>query len=148
MRKGSVEDRSARLGVKKERTKACASGGGCEDGPQRGRPTVETPKKGVPGRLENWLRRDREAMRRWCWGHMRSSDGRPVIDPDAARELIECWTIWQVKDEGNLAPEEVRLLLDLLGSWMTSGDSKAKWQRRLRRRREALKGRGEVDSNQ
>jgi hypothetical protein len=41
--------------------------------------------------------------------------GQPVIDPDAARELIDMLDALHEKTKGNLAPEEDNLLLDLLG---------------------------------
>ncbi len=41
--------------------------------------------------------------------------GQPVIDPDAARELIDMLDALHEKTKGNLAPEEESLLLDLLG---------------------------------
>ena len=41
--------------------------------------------------------------------------GEPVIDPDAARELIDMLDALHEKTKGNLAPEEDNLLLDLLG---------------------------------
>jgi hypothetical protein len=41
--------------------------------------------------------------------------GQPVIDPDAARELIDMLDALHEKTKGNLAPEEDGLLLDLLG---------------------------------
>jgi len=41
--------------------------------------------------------------------------GQPVIDPDAARELIDMLDALREKTKGNLAPEEDTLLLDLLG---------------------------------
>ena len=41
--------------------------------------------------------------------------GQPVIDPDAARELIDMLDAMHEKTKGNLAPEEESLLLDLLG---------------------------------
>ena len=41
--------------------------------------------------------------------------GQPVIDPDAARELIDMLDALHEKTKGNLAPEEENLLLDLLG---------------------------------
>jgi Domain of unknown function (DUF1844) len=41
--------------------------------------------------------------------------GQPVIDPDAARELIDMLDALQEKTRGNLAPEEDSMLLDLLG---------------------------------
>jgi hypothetical protein len=41
--------------------------------------------------------------------------GQPVIDPEAARELIDMLDALHEKTKGNLAPEEDALLLDLLG---------------------------------
>jgi len=41
--------------------------------------------------------------------------GQPMIDPEAARELIDMLDALQEKTKGNLAPEEENLLLDLLG---------------------------------
>ena len=41
--------------------------------------------------------------------------GQPVIDPDAARELIDMLDALHEKTKGNLTPEEDSLLLDLLG---------------------------------
>jgi hypothetical protein len=41
--------------------------------------------------------------------------GQPMIDPDAARELIDMLDALQEKTKGNLAPEEDGMLLDLVG---------------------------------
>lgn len=41
--------------------------------------------------------------------------GQPMLDPDAARELIDMLDALHEKTKGNLAPEEDTLLLDLLG---------------------------------
>ena len=41
--------------------------------------------------------------------------GQPVIDPEAARELIDMLDALHEKTKGHLAPEEETLLLDLLG---------------------------------
>jgi hypothetical protein len=41
--------------------------------------------------------------------------GQPMIDPDAARELIDMLDALREKTHGNLSPEEDALLLDLLG---------------------------------
>ena len=41
--------------------------------------------------------------------------GQPMVDPDAARELIDMLDALHEKTNGNLAPEEDNLLLDLLG---------------------------------
>jgi hypothetical protein len=41
--------------------------------------------------------------------------GQPVIDPEAARELIDMLDVLHEKTKGHLAPEEEDLLVDLLG---------------------------------
>jgi len=41
--------------------------------------------------------------------------GQPMIDPEAARELIDMLDALHEKTKGNLAPEEDTLLMDLLG---------------------------------
>jgi Domain of unknown function (DUF1844) len=41
--------------------------------------------------------------------------GEPVIDPEAARELIDMLDALHEKTKGNLAPEEESILLDLSG---------------------------------
>ena len=41
--------------------------------------------------------------------------GQPIVDPEAARELIDMLDALREKTQGRLAPEEDSLLLDLLG---------------------------------
>lgn len=41
--------------------------------------------------------------------------GQPILDPDAARELIDMLDALREKTAGRLAPEEDNLLMDLLG---------------------------------
>jgi hypothetical protein len=48
-------------------------------------------------------------------GYTDPRTGQPMIDPDAARELIDMLDALHEKTKGNLAPEEDDLLLDLLG---------------------------------
>ena len=48
-------------------------------------------------------------------GYADPRTGQPVIDPEAARELIDMLDTLQQKTKGNLAPEEDGLLTDLLG---------------------------------
>jgi hypothetical protein len=48
-------------------------------------------------------------------GYADPRTGQPVIDPDAARELIDMLDALHEKTKGNLAPEEDSLLLDLNG---------------------------------
>ncbi len=76
-------------------------------------PAVETPKK-----LEafvNLVRMIGSNAAMVLGGYADPRTGEPVIDPDAARELIDMLDALHVKTKGNLAPEEDSMLLDLLG---------------------------------
>jgi hypothetical protein len=76
-------------------------------------PPAETPKRSPA--FENLIRMigSNGAMVLGAYSDPRT--GQPVIDPDAARELIDMLDALQEKTKGNLAPEEENLLLDLLG---------------------------------
>ena len=76
-------------------------------------PPPETPK-GVPA-FENLVRMlgSNAAMVLGAYADPRT--GQPMIDPEAARELIDMLDALHEKTKGNLAPEEDTLLLDLLG---------------------------------
>jgi hypothetical protein len=79
--------------------------------------TPETPEE-KPDRLpafENLVRMlgSNAAMVLGAYADPRT--GQPVIDPEAARELIDMLDALREKTRGNLAPEEDSLLLDLLG---------------------------------
>jgi hypothetical protein len=76
-------------------------------------PPVETPKR-VPA-FENLVRMlgSNAAMVLGAYADPRT--GQPMIDPEAARELIDMLDALHEKTKGNLAPEEDTLLLDLLG---------------------------------
>jgi hypothetical protein len=76
-------------------------------------PPAETPKKVQA--FENLVRMigSNAAMVLGAYADPRT--GEPVIDPEAARELIDMLDALQVKTKGNLAPEEDSMLLDLLG---------------------------------
>jgi len=76
-------------------------------------PPAETPKS-LPG-FENLVRMlgSNAAMVLGAYADPRT--GQPVIDPEAARELIDMLDALHEKTKGNLAPEEDNLLLDLLG---------------------------------
>jgi hypothetical protein len=95
----------------KEKANAAAAGTG---GEKAGAPTgTETPKKSPA--FENLIRMigSNAAMVLGAYADPRT--GQPVIDPDAARELIDMLDALHEKTKGNLAPEEDSLLLDLLG---------------------------------
>jgi uracil-DNA glycosylase len=76
-------------------------------------PPAETPKR-IPA-FENLVRMlgSNAAMVLGAYADPRT--GQPVIDPEAARELIDMLDALHEKTKGNLAPEEDTLLLDLLG---------------------------------
>jgi Domain of unknown function (DUF1844) len=94
--------------VAKEKANAAAAG---TDKPAV--PAAETPKKSLA--FENLIRMigSNAAMVLGAYADPRT--GQPVIDPEAARELIDMLDALQEKTKGNLAPEEDSLLLDLLG---------------------------------
>ena len=74
---------------------------------------VAIPKRSEP--FENLVRMigSNAAMVLGAYADPRT--GQPVLDPDAARELIDMLDALQEKTRGNLAPEEDSMLLDLLG---------------------------------
>jgi len=76
-------------------------------------PPVDTPKKSEA--FENLVRMigSNAAMVLGAYADPRT--GQPVLDPDAARELIDMLDALHEKTRGNLAPEEDSMLLDLLG---------------------------------
>jgi hypothetical protein len=79
--------------------------------------TAATPgeiPKSIPG-FENLVRMlgSNAAMVLGAYADPRT--GQPVIDPEAARELIDMLDALHEKTKGNLSPEEDNLLLDLLG---------------------------------
>jgi len=76
-------------------------------------PPAETPQR-APA-FENLVRMlgSNTAMVLGAYADPRT--GQPVIDPEAARELIDMLDALHEKTKGNLAPEEDTLLLDLLG---------------------------------
>ena len=77
------------------------------------KPASELPKR-LPA-FENLVRMmgSNAAMVLGAYADPRT--GQPVIDPEAARELIDMLDALHEKTRGNLAPEEDEVLLDLLG---------------------------------
>jgi hypothetical protein len=76
-------------------------------------PAIEPPKRSPA--FENLIRMlgSNAAMVLGAYADPRT--GQPMIDPDAARELIDMLDALHEKTKGNLAPEEDTILLDLLG---------------------------------
>jgi Domain of unknown function (DUF1844) len=94
------------------KAKANADAGAGADA-KAGAPAAETPKKSPA--FENLVRMigSNAAMVLGAYADPRT--GQPVIDPDAAREMIDMLDALHEKTKGNLAPDEDSLLLDLLG---------------------------------
>src|SRR6266852_3807790 len=82
------------------------------------KPAAAVPPADVPARspaFENLIRMlgSNAAMVLGAYADPRT--GQPVIDPEAARELIDMLDALQEKTKGNLAPEDENTLVDLLG---------------------------------
>jgi Domain of unknown function (DUF1844) len=84
-----------------------------DDGEEAIVPPADAPKR-IPA-FENLVRMlgSNAAMVLGAYADPRT--GQPMIDPDAARELIDMLDALRDKTRGNLSPEEDTLLLDLLG---------------------------------
>jgi hypothetical protein len=76
-------------------------------------PTAETPKRSPA--FENLIRMLGSNAAMVLGAYADPHTGQPVIDPEAARELIDMLDALHEKTKGHLAPEEDSLLLDLLG---------------------------------
>jgi len=77
------------------------------------KPAGEAPKRSPA--FENLIRMLGSNAAMVLGGYADPRTGQPVIDPDAARELIDMLDALHEKTKGNLAPEEDNLLLDLNG---------------------------------
>ncbi len=104
------EEREAKRETPREEAKPPAADAPKLETPQ---PPAELPKRSSA--FENLVRMlgSNAAMVLGAYADPRT--GQPVIDPDAARELIDMLDALREKTKGNLAPEEDTLLLDLLG---------------------------------
>jgi len=76
-------------------------------------PSADAPKR-VPA-FENLVRMLGQNAAMVLGAYADPQTGQPMIDPEAARELIDMLDALHEKTKGNLAPEEDNLLLDLLG---------------------------------
>ena len=83
------------------------------EAPTNAQPAADAPKASPA--FENLIRMigSNAAMVLGAYANPRT--GQPVIDPEAARELIDMLDVLQEKTKGHLAAEEENLLLDLLG---------------------------------
>ena len=104
------QEREAAREEVKEAAKAAANDAATD---KAAPPPADTPKKSPA--FENLIRMigSNAAMVLGAYADPRT--GQPVIDPEAARELIDMLDALHEKTKGNLAPEEDSLLLDLLG---------------------------------
>jgi hypothetical protein len=107
------EKENRREETKREEIKAKAEEAAAPAKEKPAAPAADAPKR-APA-FENLIRMigSNAAMVLGAYADPRT--GQPVIDPDAARELIDMLDALQEKTKGNLAPEEDSLLLDLLG---------------------------------
>lgn len=76
-------------------------------------PAADTPKR-LPA-FENLVRMIGSNAAMVLGAYADPNTGQPILDPDAARELIDMLDALHEKTKGNLAPEEDSMLLDLLG---------------------------------
>jgi hypothetical protein len=77
------------------------------------KPAADAPKKSAA--FESLIRMIGSNAAMVLGAYADPNTGQPMIDPDAARELIDMLDALQEKTKGNLAPEEKDMLLDLLG---------------------------------
>jgi hypothetical protein len=108
MRKEVVEEqeREAKREEVKAEAKAAANA-------ESTKPAAETPKKLAA--FENLVRMIGSNAAMVLGAYADPNTGQPMIDPEAARELIDMLDALQQKTQGNLAPEEDAMLVDLLG---------------------------------
>ena len=85
---------------------------------EKAKPSVNAPPTDAPTRIpafESLVRMLGQNAAMVLGAYADPRTGQPMIDPDAARELIDMLDALHEKTKGNLAPEEDELLLDLLG---------------------------------
>ena len=106
------QEREARQEAKKEAASAPpAAPAANPDG--KTPPAADAPKRSPA--FENLIRMLGSNAAMVLGGYADPRTGQPVIDPDAARELIDMLDALHEKTKGNLSPEEESLLLDLNG---------------------------------
>jgi len=105
------QEREARQEARKERAAAPEAPAANPDA--KAPPAAETPKRSPA--FENLIRMLGSNAAMVLGGYADPRTGQPVIDPEAARELIDMLDALHEKTKGNLSPEEDNLLLDLNG---------------------------------
>lgn len=96
--------------AKREEVKEKAEAKGTEAKPGAG---ADTPRR-LPA-FENLVRMIGSNAAMVLGAYADPNTGQPILDPDAARELIDMLDALHEKTKGNLAPEEDSMLLDLVG---------------------------------
>jgi len=76
-------------------------------------PAADAPKR-LPA-FENLVRMIGSNAAMVLGAYADPNTGQPMLDPDAARELIDMLDALHEKTKGNLAPEEENMLVDLAG---------------------------------
>jgi hypothetical protein len=107
IRKDVVEEQERE--AKREEVKEKAA----EKKTETAKPAADTPKR-LPA-FENLIRMIGSNAAMVLGAYADPNTGQAMIDPDAARELIDMLDALHEKTKGNLAPEEDSMLLDLLG---------------------------------
>jgi hypothetical protein len=77
-------------------------------------PPADAPKRSPV--FENLIRSLGQNAAMLLGGYADPRTGQPVLDLEGAREMIDMLDVLREKTEGNLAPEEDTLLLDVLGN--------------------------------
>ena len=77
-------------------------------------PPADAPKRSPV--FENLIRSLGQNAAMLLGGYADPQTGRPVLDLEGAREMIDMLDVLHEKTRGNLAPEEEALLLDVLGN--------------------------------
>jgi hypothetical protein len=115
IRKEVVEEqeREAKREEVKEAKAAAANAHAAAANTDGATPPADAPKR-LPA-FENLIRMIGSNAAMVLGAYADPNTGQPMIDPDAARELIDMLDALQQKTKGNLAPEENDMLLDLLG---------------------------------
>ena len=110
LRKEVVEEQERE--AKREATKAPPAPAEAAKAPAAP-PPADAPKR-LPA-FENLVRMLGQNAAMVLGAYADPRTGQPMIDPEAARELIDMLDALHEKTKGNLAPDEDNLLLDLLG---------------------------------
>lgn len=89
-----------------------AAAGRAEAPPERPEAEVPSPSRGFQ-MLVDFLARNAALL---LGGYADPRTGQAIVDLEGAREMIDMLDALREKTRGNLAPEDDRLLLDVLGS--------------------------------